>query len=65
MHYIMKKNIITIALALSTALGASAQGDIVARFDMTLDDGNAITESVSDRRFAVNGNLVPRISTAP
>lgn len=59
MHYIMKKNIITIVLALSAALGASAQGDIVARFDMTLDDGNAITESVSDRRFAVNGNLVP------
>lgn len=55
----MKKNIISMALALAAASGAYAQSDVAARFDMTLGSDNTITESVSGGRFTVNSNLAP------
>lgn len=40
-------------------VGADAQDGIVAHFDMTLDNGYTITESVSRQTFAVSHNLAP------
>lgn len=55
----MENRLQTIMLALTIGLTVSAQNDITAHFDMTVDGSNAITESVSGRKCTVNGVHAP------
>ena len=50
------KSLLTVAGMLSSAI--AVQAELVAHFDMSLDNG-CIRESVSGERFAVEGNFAP------
>lgn len=53
----MRLKSFNIAFMLALSLGAAAQNDVVAHFDMTVGNGNTITESVSGQAFEVEGNF--------
>ena len=54
----IKRTVNTLLMCASMA-AATAQTDVAARFDMSLNDGNTVVESVSGQAFAVNHNLAP------
>ena len=54
----IKRTVNTLLMCASMA-AATAQTDVAARFDMRLNDGNTVVESVSGQAFAVNHNLAP------
>lgn len=54
----IKRTVNTLLMCASMA-AATAQTDVAALFDMSLNDGNTVVESVSGQAFAVNHNLAP------
>lgn len=55
----MEKRIFNTALALALGLTATAQTDVAASFDMTLNADGTITEGVGGGKWAVNGAPAP------